>query len=121
MAAPGSVDEYFDGLPAEGRVAMETLRATIRAAAPAATELISYRMPAFKHGGRILVYYAAFADHCSIYPATAALREVLGDELSPHLSGKGTIRFEADQPIPVELVKRIVEVRLEENAARRKG
>jgi uncharacterized protein YdhG (YjbR/CyaY superfamily) len=73
-------------------------------------------MPAFEVNGRILVWYAAFARHYSIFPATDALREQLGDRLTPHLSGKGTIRFATDQPIPFQLIEDIVRVRLDELA-----
>jgi uncharacterized protein YdhG (YjbR/CyaY superfamily) len=118
-AAPTSVDEYMAALPEGARVALEKLRATIRAAAPEATETISYRMPAFKDHGRILVYYAAFTDHYSVYPASASIMEVLGDELKPYVTGKGTIRFDANKPIPVALVKKIVKARLEESHARK--
>jgi uncharacterized protein YdhG (YjbR/CyaY superfamily) len=118
MAAPTSVDEYLAGLPEEQRAALEKLRETIRAAAPQATETISYGMPAFQQDGRFLVSYAAFKDHCSLYPASSAVREALGDELQPYFSGKGTLRFQADEPIPAALVKKIVKRRLEENAAR---
>ena len=89
----------------------------IKAAAPTATETISYQMPAFKQDGRFLVSYAAFKDHCSLYPASSAVMEALGDELEPYFSGKGTLRFQANQPIPAALVKKIVERRLEESAA----
>jgi uncharacterized protein YdhG (YjbR/CyaY superfamily) len=118
MAAPTSVENYLAALPEEQRVALEDLRQTIRAAAPTATETISYQMPAFKQDGRFLVSYAAFKDHCSLYPASDAVMEALGDELQPYFSGRGTLRFQADQPIPAALVKKIVELRLEENAAR---
>ena len=119
MAAPTSVDEYMAALPEGSRAALQKLRNTIKAAAPEATETISYGMPAFKDHGRILVYYAAFTDHYSVYPASAAITEVLGDALKPYLTGKGTIRFDADKPIPVALVKKIVKARLEENEVRR--
>jgi uncharacterized protein YdhG (YjbR/CyaY superfamily) len=118
MATPTSVDEYLAGLPEEQRAALEKLRETIRAAAPQATETISYGMPAFQQDGRFLVSYAAFKDHCSLYPASSAVREALGDEIQPYFSGKGTLRFQADEPIPAALVKKIVKRRLEENAAR---
>jgi len=81
-------------------------------------ETISYQMPAFKHDGRLLVSYAAFKDHCSLVPASTAVVEALGQELKPYLSGKATIRFELDRPLPAALVQRIVEVRLRETAAR---
>jgi uncharacterized protein YdhG (YjbR/CyaY superfamily) len=77
-------------------------------------------MPAFKDHGRFLVSYAAFKDHCSLFPASAAVTEALGEELKPYFTGKATIRFHADEPLPAALVRRIVKVRLEENAARRR-
>jgi len=119
MATPTSVEDYLAALPEEQRAALEKLRKTIRAAAPQANEKISYAMPAFEQDGRFLVSYAAFKDHCSLYPASSAVREALGDDLEPYFSGKGTLRFRADEPIPATLVKKIVRVRLEENAAGR--
>ena len=119
MATPTSIEDYLAALPEEQRAALEKLRTTIRAAAPLATEKISYAMPAFEQDGRFLVSYAAFKDHCSLYPASTAIMEALGDELEPYFSGKGTLRFRADDPIPTALVRKIVRVRLQENAARR--
>ena len=119
MATPTSIEDYLAALPEEQRAALEQLRETIRAAAPRATEKISYAMPAFEQDGRFLVSYAAFKDHCSLYPASTAVMEALGAELETYFSGKGTLRFRADEPIPAALVKKIVRVRLEENAARR--
>lgn len=122
MAKPSSVEEYLAALPEERRAAMEGMRQAIRAAAPEAMELISYDMPAFKsHGGQFLVSYAAFKRHYSFFPASEGVIEAAGAELTPYLSGKGTIRFPADAPIPVELVQRIVKTRLEENAAHERG
>ena len=120
MNAPTGVEDYLAALPDASRAAMEKLRTTIKSVAPDATETISYRMPAFKHRGRILVYYAAFKDHYSLYPASNAVMDALGEELTPYVSGKGTIRFDADKPLPIALVKKIVQARLEENAARRR-
>ncbi len=119
--APTSVDDYLAALPEESRAALEKLRKTIKAAAPEATETISYQMPAFKDHGRFLVSYAAFKDHCSLFPASEAVIEALGEELKPYFTGKGTIRFLPDKPLPAALVKKIVKVRIEENAARRSG
>jgi uncharacterized protein YdhG (YjbR/CyaY superfamily) len=119
MATPTSVEDYLAALPDDQRAALEKLRKTIRVAAPQATEKISYAMPAFEQDGRFLVSYAAFKDHCSLYPASTAVMEALGDDLEPYFSGRGTLRFRADEPIPARLVKKIVRVRLEENAARR--
>jgi uncharacterized protein YdhG (YjbR/CyaY superfamily) len=118
VAKPTSVDDYFAALPDDRRGPMKELRAAIRAGAPEATETISYNMPAFKsHGGQFLVSYDAYKRHYSLFPATDAVVQALGDELTPHLSGKGTIRFPADRPIPAALVTRIAEVRFAENAA----
>jgi uncharacterized protein YdhG (YjbR/CyaY superfamily) len=88
--------------------------------APEATETIAYQMPAFKDHGRFLVSYAAFKDHCSLFPASYAVIEALGEELKPYFSGKGTIRFQAHKPLTAALVKKIVKARIEENAARRR-
>lgn len=120
MTAPTSVEDYLAALPEEPRAALEKLRKTIKTAAPDAIETISYQMPAFKDQGRFLVSYAAFKDHCSLFPASEAVLEALGEELKPYFSGKGTIRFHADKPLPAALVKKIVKVRLEENAARKR-
>jgi len=119
MAGPTSVKEYLAALPEESRAALEKLRKTIKAAAPEATETIAYQMPAFKDHGRFLVSYAAFKDHCSLFPASQAVIEAIGEELKPYLAGKGTIRFQANKPLPAALVKKIVKTRLEENADRR--
>jgi uncharacterized protein YdhG (YjbR/CyaY superfamily) len=119
MAGPSTVEEYLAALPDDRRVVLEELRATIRAAAPEATETIAYQMPALRsHGGRFLVSYAAFKRHSSLFPASGAVVDALGEELTPWLSGKGTIRFPVDRPIPLDLVTRIVTVRLAEAAAR---
>ena len=119
MAAPTSVDDYLAALPDARRAALEGLRRTIHAAAPDATETIAYQMPAFRsHGGRFLVSFGAYKNHYSLFPASGAVIEALGEELTPYLAGKGTIRFPADGPIPAALVASIVKVRLAENAAR---
>lgn len=118
MAAPTSVEDYLASLPQESRAALEKLRKTIRAAAPEATEAISYQMPAFKVHGRSLVSYAAFKDHCSLFPMSLKVIEDHKEELRPYFSGKGTLRFTAEKPIPAALVKKIVKARIEEIEAR---
>ena len=118
MGTPTNVDEYMAALPADRRATMELLRSTIKAAVPEATETISYKMPAFRsHGGQFLVSYDAYKAHYSLFPASDAVVKACGAELTPYLSGKGTIRFPAAQPIPVGLVTKILEVRWAENAA----
>lgn len=116
MAKYESVDDYMAGLPDDRRAVMEQLRSTIRAAAPDATEVISYNMPAFRLNGRFLVSYEAFKRHYSLFPWSDAMLEELGDELRPYAVGKGTIRFPAEQPIPHALVTRIVQIRNREVA-----
>ena len=103
----------MSGAPASSR-----LRKTINAAAPEATETIAYGMPALRsHGRQFLVSYAAYKRHYSLFPASEAVVEALGQELTPYLAGKGTIQFPADRPIPTAVMTKIVRVRLKENAA----
>ena len=115
---PKTVDEYMARVPAKFRTALQRLRKTIKAAAPDAEEVISYQMPAFRENG-ILVYYAAFKDHCSLYVASDQVRRQFAAELKPFETGKGTLQFTPDRPLPDELVRRIVKVRVAENASRR--
>ena len=117
MAEPTTVDEYMATLPEPRRTWLETLRRTIRAAAPDAAEQLSYKMPAFKTHGRFLVSYDAFKDHYSLFPASQGVVDGLGEEIKPYLAGKGTIRFPADAPVPEALVTRIIAIRLAENDA----
>jgi uncharacterized protein YdhG (YjbR/CyaY superfamily) len=116
MAKYATVDEYMATLPDERRAAMEELRRTIREAAPEATEAISYNMPAFRLNGRFFVSYEAYKKHYSLFPWSDAMLATLGDELRRYATGRGTIRFPADEPIPLGLVGRIVAFRREEAA-----
>jgi uncharacterized protein YdhG (YjbR/CyaY superfamily) len=119
MASPATVDDYLASLPNDRRAAVEELRRTINAAAPEATETIAYEMPALRsHGGQFLVSYAAYKNHYSLFPASGAVVQALGEELTPYLAGKGTIRFPASRPIPTALVTKIVKIRVIENADR---
>jgi len=119
MTTPATVEEYLATLPADRRGAVEDLRRTIRAAAPDAVETIAYSMPAFRsQAGQFLVSYAAYKRHYSLFPGSAAMARALGDEIAPFLAGRGTIRFPADRPIPVELVRKVVEIRIAEVGAR---
>ena len=116
MAASPSVDEYLASLPDDRRAVMDELRRTVKAAAPDATETIAYEMPGLRLAGRLIVSYAAFTAHYSVFPASAAVVAELGEELQPYLTGKGTIRFPADAPLPLSLIGRIVAVRRAEVA-----
>ena len=119
MASVTSVEAYLAALPDDRRAALSEIRRAVNAAAPEATETIAYQMPALRsHGGQFLVSYAAFKNHYSLFPASDAVIEALGDEVAPYVAGKGTLRFPADQPIPVDTVTKIVKIRLEELAAR---
>lgn len=121
MAAFTSVEEYLSSLSVPQRAVLQELRRTVNAAAPDATETIAYNMPALRsHGGQFLASYAAYKRHYSLFPASGAVIEALGEELTPYLAGKGTIRFPADKPVPFALVTRIVKVRVAEIADRAK-
>ena len=111
MSKYESVDEYMAQLPDDRRAVMEQIRSTVRAAAPDASEVIAYNMPAFRLDGRFLVSYEAFKRHYSLFPWSDAMVEELGEALRPYAVGKGTIRFPADEPIPLELITRIVQIR----------
>ena len=117
MPGPSSVEEYLSALPDDRRTVMEDLRRTIRAAAPGATELIAYSMPAFRADGRFLVSYASYKRHYSLFPASGEVVEGLGAELQPYLAAKATIQFPVGRPIPLDLVRRIVEIRVRERDA----
>jgi uncharacterized protein YdhG (YjbR/CyaY superfamily) len=112
------VDEYLAGVPKEARATLEKLRQTIKAAAPMASEVISYQMPMYKHHGMV-VGFAAFKNHCSIFPG-AAVMDAHKEELGRYDTSKGTIRFPANKPLPAALVRKLVKARIAENEARAK-
>ena len=114
MQKPTSVTQYLSWQTAEQREALDTLREVIGSAAPDATEGISYSMPAFLLGGKGLVCYAAFKDHYSLFPMSAAVVEQHAAELGDRVTGRGTIRFRYDERLPVGLVKKIVKTRVTE-------
>jgi uncharacterized protein YdhG (YjbR/CyaY superfamily) len=120
---PQTVDAYLAAVPEPARSTLKKVRAAIRSAAPAeATEAISYRIPAFKYEG-MLVWYAAFAHHCSFFPGSLAVIKALQNELKDFPTSKGTIHFPLDKPLPAALVKKIVKARVAEKKAKatRKG
>lgn len=108
-----TIDEYIAMFPAETQSLLAELRATIRAAAPEAQEKISYQMPTFAQAGN-LVHFAAHKEHIGFYPAPSAI-EAFREELAPFESSKGAVRFPIDRPLPLDLIRRIVEFRVAEN------
>lgn len=114
----GSIDEYISAYPKNIQVILEKLRQTIKAAAPEAQEAISYGLPTFKLNGNV-VHFGGFKNHIGFYPAPRGI-EAFKAELAPYQGGKGTVKFPLDQPIPFDLVTKIVEFRVKENLAKKK-
>jgi uncharacterized protein YdhG (YjbR/CyaY superfamily) len=117
MAAAKTVDEFLAALPSDQREALMTLQRVIQAAAPGATEQISYGVPSFKLDGRPLVSVGAAKEHCSFYVQSPELMESFADELQRYRTAKGTIHFTPNAPLPEHLVTRLVQARIAENTA----
>jgi uncharacterized protein YdhG (YjbR/CyaY superfamily) len=109
-----SIDGYISEFPRETQKALEELRALVKAAAPDATETISYAIPTFDLNGHHLVHFAGYAKHIGFYPVPSGL-EAFKEELKPYKQGKGSVQFPLDRPLPTDLIRRIVEFRVEEN------
>ena len=109
-----AVDAYIAGLPEARRGPMSNLRRVLVSSAPGAAETIAYKMPALRLNGAFFMSYDSYKSHYSLFPATQRMQQVLGDEIAPYVAGKGTLRFKADEPLPLELIKRIVAIRLED-------
>ena len=116
---PKNVDEYLARVPQPARATLQKMRAAIRSAVPSqATETISYGIPAFKHE-KVLVWFAAFSDHCSLFP-TASVIDAFKDELKPFSTSKGTIHFPMDKPLPTTLIKKLVKARTTQDQSKKK-
>jgi uncharacterized protein YdhG (YjbR/CyaY superfamily) len=119
VSAPAiDVDAYLAAAPEDARAALEKLRKTIKAAAPKATEVISYQIPAYKHHG-LLVGFAALKDHCTFHIMSTAVTRAHAAELKDYKLGKASIRFAPDKPLPAALVTKLVKARLAENESGR--
>lgn len=115
------IDAYLAAVPQAPRRALERLRKTIKAAAPKATEVISYRIPTFRyHGG--LVAFAAFQKHCSLFVMSKRVMNAYRNELKPYDTTAGaTVHFSVEKPLPAALITKLVKARIAENQARRTG
>lgn len=113
-----AVDAYLAGVPEPARTTLQTVRERIRAASPkAATETISYGIPALRHNG-VLVSYAAFKEHCSFFPMGSSVLDAMPDEVKPYRTAKGTLQFPLDKPLPAALIQKIVKARAAQNLQR---
>lgn len=105
---------YFAALPPHSRRVLKQLGTIIRSAAPGAVEGLSYGIPCFRLEGRMVVWYAAWREHVSIYPMRASMRRALGTDARKYKTSKGTIQFPLGRPLPVALVKRLIKARMTE-------
>lgn len=119
---PATIDEYIAGCPAGVREVLQSIRETVRQAAPEAREAISYRMPTFMLDG-VVIHFAAFKKHVGVYPPVKGDPK-LDAELAPYRGEKGNLKFPLDRPMPLDLIRRIVLARLDDlrqrKAARRR-
>jgi uncharacterized protein YdhG (YjbR/CyaY superfamily) len=116
QTAPTTIDEYIAGCPPDVQEILQKIRAIIRKAAPGAEEAIKYQMPTFVLHGN-LVHFAAFKNHIGFYPVPTGI-EAFKRELAAYESGKGSVQFPLDQPIPYGLISKIVKFRVRENLAK---
>jgi len=115
--SPRSIDEYVAGFPTDVQEVLQKIRMTIKKAAPQAEETIRYKMPTFNLKGKYLLYFAAYKKHIGLYPAPLG-NEKFKKEMAPYESGKGTLKFPLDEPIPLNLIRKIVKLRVKENLGR---
>jgi uncharacterized protein YdhG (YjbR/CyaY superfamily) len=115
-----SVDDYIARQPEQVQAILERVRGAIRKAIPGAEEAISYQIPTYRQHGGYVVYFAAWKQHFSLYPANERLVAAFTKELAPYTLSKGTIRFPLSQPVPVKLIERITRFLAKEAAERAK-
>lgn len=115
-----SIDEYILSAPKEVQKKLESIRQIVKEAAPEANEKISYGMPAFNLNGKRLLYFGAFKNHVSLFPASSAANAAFKKDLADYETSKGTVRFPLDKPLPLTLIHQIVEYRVKENQTKKK-
>ena len=118
---PATVEAYLASVPEDRRAVVEDLRRTIAAAAPDAVEGIAYDMPAYRMDGRFMCSFGVFKRHYSLFPASQAVIDTLGEEVAPYVKGRGTLQFADSRPLPLDLIARIVAIRREETVAAGRG
>jgi uncharacterized protein YdhG (YjbR/CyaY superfamily) len=115
-----NIDGYIKNFPATAKKMLQQIRTTVKKTIPGAEEVISYSIPAFKLHKKILVYFAGWKDHVSIYPVPKA-NQTLQKEISLYQTGKGTLQFSLDKPLPVNFISKIIKLRVKENSVRAKA
>ena len=113
-----NVDEYISAQPETAQVVLQRVRSTLRKALPGAEEVISYKIPAYRLHGEIVLYFAGWKQHYSLYPAGERMVAAFKDHLASYRVSKGTIRFPLSEPVPVKLIERIAKFRAEEAVRR---
>ncbi len=114
-----TIDEYIESFPVEVRSILEQVRQAIHQTAPAAEESISYQIPTFKLDGKYLVYFSGWKNHISLYPQPVSTGS-LDEELTPYKSGRGTLKFPLEKPLPLDLVRKVVAALIADNQAKTK-
>jgi len=115
-----TIDEYISTFPKNIQVVLETIRQTIKEAAPYAEESISYQIPIFKLNSNYIIYFAGWKNHIGLYPVTDVIKEKFKKEFASYKTAKGTVQFPLDKPMPLSLIQKIVKYRVKENLERKK-
>jgi len=115
-----TIDEYISTFPKNIQVVLETIRQTIKEAAPYAEESISYQIPTFKLNSNYIIYFAGWKNHIGLYPVTDVIKKKFKKEFASYKTAKGTVQFPLDKPMPLSLIQKIVKYIVKENLERKK-